>query len=159
DGIRSVLRVDPSGQLLGADQEHVAGVSGADRVRGDGEAVAEPGAGTVDVERARRVDAQFRRDRGGGVGDLGLDGAGGGDDGVVVGGGQPGGGGGGPAGGGAQGGEGLVRLAIPPFDDAHPAADPFVVGIDRLGEVVVGDDPLGAVVPEPGDAGPGGERW
>src|ERR1700683_3764692 len=39
----------------------------------------------------------------------------------------------------------LVRPGDPPAGDAHPAADPLVVGVDRLGQVVVGDH-LGRLV-------------
>src|SRR5690606_9454823 len=53
------------------------------------------------------------------------------------------------------------------FPDADAAADPGVVGLDRLGELVVGDDPGGPVVAERedarargrvGDAEPGAHR-
>ena len=39
------------------------------------------------------------------------------------------------------------------LDDADPVADPLVVGVDHLGEVVVGDHPGRLVVPEREDLG------
>ena len=78
-------------------------------------------------------------------------GAGGHDDQVDVGGGQAG---VGQRLAGRGGGHVGDRLAVgdPAGGDADPVADPRVVGVDDLGEVVVGEDPRRLVVPHREDA-------
>ena len=52
DRVRAVDRVDRVGELLRADDQHLLRRAAPDQVGGDAEAVAEPGAGGVEVERA-----------------------------------------------------------------------------------------------------------
>src|SRR5690606_3845753 len=78
------------GELLGPDDQRVAGGAGADRVVDGGQRVGEAGAGGVDVVAGRRLDAQLPGDPGGDVRDPVHRGAGRHHHQVDVGGGQPG---------------------------------------------------------------------
>ena len=60
-------------------------------------------------------------------------------------------------GGGGHVGHGLLGGGDPPGRDADAVADPLVVGVDHLGEVVVGEHPRRLVVAEADDAGAGHE--
>ena len=96
-------------------------------------------------------------DLGGGVRHLGVQAAGGDDDGVDVRWLQPRLGQGLRTGPGAHRDDGVVLAGEPPLGDPDPAADPLVVGVHDLRQLVVGDDPVGPEMAESGDLGEPGE--
>ena len=152
----AVRRVGPVGELLRADDQDGAGRTGPDRVVRGREAVAEPGARRVEVERSGRVDAERPRDLGGGVRDLVGQAAGRDDHRVDVLRLRSGLGHGLGGGARAHRDDGVVVATETALRDADPGADPLVVGVHDLREIVVGDDSVGPEVAEAGDPRAGG---
>src|SRR6516162_1802983 len=159
-----VSPVDPLGELLRPDHQHVPCAAGPHRVAGRAQRVTEAGARRVQVVGTRCQDLEPGGHAGGGVGDHDLRGAGGHDDQVDVGGGQA-----------ARGQrlptrchghvhDRLVRAGQPPAGDADPAADPLVAGVDGYRKLLVGEH-VRRLIPaereDPRARGPFGQshRW
>src|SRR5699024_8719943 len=133
----AVVPVDPVAEFLRAHDQDMAGAAHTYRVRGQVQGVAEARTGCVDVAGTGGGDAEPGGHGSGGVGDLVLGGAGGHDHQVDVLGGEAAGGQGLAAGGHRHAFHTVVGARHAPLLDAHTAADPLVIGVHALGQVVV----------------------
>mmetsp|Transcript_10937 Transcript_10937/g.44067 ORF Transcript_10937/g.44067 Transcript_10937/m.44067 type:complete len:290 (+) Transcript_10937:593-1462(+) len=157
DARPAVAPVDVSGQDVGSDDQHVFVLAAADEVNAVDDADDEAAArgGEVDGQGVRRADGGLHRARGA---EEVVGGGGGEEDEVEI------------FRGDArrrerllgrlrgEGGEGFVAGDDVPLADAGARADPLVVGVDELGEVVVGEVLRRDGHPDAGDLRPrGGE--